>query len=112
MTIEEAGKVDIVALPRNRREVILLVADHLPWSDDEQGRLEHAFLLQEKLNDYLRYVESGDLYRDFPNAKGRKVVFLVGHKYEIPRDVNMVLSRMQEFLADVGIELRFEHEPG
>jgi len=112
MTIEEAGKVDIVALPRNRREVILLVADHLPWSDDEQGRLEHVYLLQEKLNSYLRYVESGELYRDFPDAKGRKVVFLVGHKHEIPEDVISLLERMREILADAGIVLRLEHQPG
>ena len=112
MTVEERGKIDIVALPSVRREVILLVADHLPWPEDEQGRLEHVYLLQEKLNDYVRYVESGDLWRDFPRAKGRQVVFLVGHKHEIPEDVKWMIMEMRRVLEAIGIELRIEHEPG
>ncbi|HHB13236.1 MAG TPA: hypothetical protein ENK62_08565 [Chromatiales bacterium] len=112
VTVEERGKIDIVALPSARREVILLVADHLPWPEDEQGKLEHVYLLQEKLNDYVRYVESGDLWRDFPRAKGRTVVFLVGHKHEIPEDVRWVIVEMQRVLEGIGIELRMQRKPG
>ena len=112
MTIEETEKVDIVALPEDRQEVILLVADHLPWPGDERGKLEHVWMLQEKLNTYIQYVESGDLFLEFPNARDRRVVIVVGHKYQIPQDMEQLIKKMGALLADAGIDLRFEYEPG
>ncbi|WP_407059149.1 DUF6572 domain-containing protein [Ralstonia syzygii subsp. celebesensis] len=32
---------------------------------------EHLLLLQEKINCYLRFIESGEIYNSFPSAEGR-----------------------------------------
>ena len=48
--------------------VHLTIADALEWDAD------HLRLLQEKLNAYLAFVESGELYSAYPSAADRPVV--------------------------------------
>lgn len=46
---------------------MLTISDHLDW-DNEQG---HLRTLQEKLNLYLAFIESGELLVKYPQAAGR-----------------------------------------
>ena len=39
------------------------------WDDSE-----HLLLLQEKLNSYLAFIESGEIYESYPRAMGRQLV--------------------------------------
>jgi hypothetical protein len=54
MTIEDARIVDFIGVDPVTGHVVLTITDHLPWDSDE-----HVLLLQDKLNRYLAFVESG-----------------------------------------------------
>lgn len=70
MTIEQANTVDFVSVDPTTNEVVLTISDDLPW-DAENNHLMH---LQNKLNNYLAFIESGELLRAYPHAEGRGVV--------------------------------------
>ena len=82
MTIEEVDKIDRLAFDRKNGDVFLVISDHLAWDEDEG---EYLLALQAKLNTYLEFVESGQLYAKYPRAIGKKNNFLCGGKISIER---------------------------
>ena len=62
MTVEQIHTVDFVGIDLTGRAV-LTISDHLSWDDIES----HHFTLQEKLNAYLRYIESGEMTEKRPD---------------------------------------------
>ncbi len=64
MSITYSQVIDIWAIPNWEPDnVVLYVSDHLEWGEKaEQG--EHLQLLQDKLNTYVAFIESGDLHRN------------------------------------------------
>jgi hypothetical protein len=78
MTVENTSTVDAVGTDKETGEVRLSIFDHLPWDT------EHLRLLQDKINVYLGFIESGEIYVSYPNAKGRPLVIDV-HKISAVR---------------------------
>lgn len=69
MTIEQLDKVDVIA--NDNEKVILVISDHLEWDDQN----EKLLLLQDKLNLYLSFIESGEIFEQYPIAKGKLLKF-------------------------------------
>jgi hypothetical protein len=67
MTVEDRTTVDAIGVEIASGDVVLTISDHLSW-DDEQ---DHLRALQEKLNLYLAFIESGELLTTYPQATGR-----------------------------------------
>lgn len=55
MSVDETHKVDIISRDKNNG-VWLIISDHLPWGDPK-----HLWTLQEKLNTYFTFMESGQI---------------------------------------------------
>jgi hypothetical protein len=57
-------------------KVTICISDHIPWNSEILRA--HLEILQDKVNDYLDYIESGQIYDDF-GGKGKianiKVIF-------------------------------------
>jgi hypothetical protein len=68
MSVTQSALVDAIGIDKRTNEVILTIADHLPW--DDQSHLE---MLQAKLNTYLAFVESRELLATYPDAANRAV---------------------------------------
>ena len=70
MSITNPQVIDIWAIPTWEPDnVVLIISDHLEWGGKaEQG--EHLQLLQDKLNTYVAFIESGEIYTEIPNALG------------------------------------------
>jgi len=64
VTIEQTGIVDSIGVAQETGEVFLTISDHLDWNDANQNNL---LLLQEKINTYLAFVESGELTQTYPD---------------------------------------------
>jgi len=79
MAIDEPDKIDIL-FKDNEGHAILVIADHLDWKEFDEG--DHLELLQEKINTYLAFVDSGQLLQERPEWKGLPVVIQVDAKYE------------------------------
>jgi hypothetical protein len=78
---------------------MLTVSDHLKWSD-----AEHVFVLQEKLNAYIAFIESGQIESDYPGSVGRKRGICVMAKYEPSNDACEFFEKVRGALAEVGID--------
>jgi hypothetical protein len=84
--------------------VRLVIADHLDWADFEG----HALLVQEKVNCYIAFVESGQLLRvrQPPIPADPVVTIVLTVQQEPNREAEEFLRMVTDFLAGVG--LRFE----
>lgn len=89
MSVDQTGVVDAIGVDSTTGQVVLTITDHLEWDN------EHLLLLQEKLNTYLSFVESGELLDFYPDSKGREVFINVVCKFP-PNEI------AKGFLSQVG----------
>jgi hypothetical protein len=99
--VDQTRVIDIISISKQTGEVELTISDHLDWSDNE-----HLLLLQEKLNAYLAFVESGEIYDQYPKAKGREIVFEIIFVFKPSPIANEFLERAQETVQSAGFKLR------
>jgi hypothetical protein len=78
MSIDETDKIDLMLTDKEKTRVDLVISDHLDWDEDEG---EHLVLLQDKINAYLHFIESGQLVRERPDLAGLPVVIRVSGKH-------------------------------
>jgi hypothetical protein len=69
MSVEQRKVVDSVGIGKADGRAILTISDHLPWLPEN----EHLLILQDKINDYLAFIESGEIYETYPQARGREI---------------------------------------
>ncbi len=105
MTIEQTEVVDIVHIDKESEEVFLTISDHLEWTEPAK---DHLLLLQDKLNAYLRFVESGELYQEYPNAHGKRVVISVVGKYPLSESAEKFYNQVTPIIESAGFHFRFE----
>jgi hypothetical protein len=104
MTVEQMNVIDLIGTDRETGDVILTISDHLDWSDS----VEHQRVLQEKLNKYLAFVERGEIFERYPDAKDRLVMFRVVFKYRPDRSGRLFLKKAKEIIEDAGFSLSDE----
>ena len=109
MSIEQPNVVDAIGIDDPSGDVVLTITDHLEWGDDGK---DHLLLLQEKINTYLRFVESGELLESYPAAEGRNAVISVVAKYPPNKDAKEFFDQAASIVSNAGIGLRFEHFDG
>jgi hypothetical protein len=107
MTVEQTNVVDIAHIDRESGDVFLSISDHLEW--DEDG--EHLLLLQNKINMYVHFVESGEIYERFPQYAGKKVVIEVINKYPLDEEAILFFRLAQDAIKGAGIKLQNRHPP-
>lgn len=107
MSITESKVVDIIAIPEWEPDnVVLVISDHLEWGDKPQQG-EHLLLLQEKINTYIAFIESGELLESYPPAKGKNPKIRINGLYELPKQGESFIDRVTEILKGVGIGMEF-----
>ena len=101
MSVEETGVVDIVGIDRKTGHVVLTIADHLDWSNSTK----HQATLQKKLNAYLAFVESGEIFHKYPDAKDRPVAFRVVFRVAPDAEGRAFLARARQVIESAGFSL-------
>ena len=104
MTVEDVDKIDFVTGERQTGDMILTISDHLDW-DENEG--EHLLVLQKKLNTYLEFIESGQLYVKIPEAVGRKIVIQVVGKFPLSEEARKFYRLAGGAIEKYGYSLRF-----
>ena len=105
MTVEDFNQVDFVAMNPGAPDVLLVIADHLDWSAAE----DHARLLQDKIYRYLDFVESGELWARFPEARGRRVTIQVRAKFPLSEYAARFLASISATVTESGCCLDHDH---
>ena len=104
MSIDQTNVVDSIGIEDSTGNVILTISDHLDWLVKDDS---HLLLLQEKINTYLRFVESGEINEAYPNAKGKNVVINVIGQYPLSQEAKSFYDKVTAIVNSAGIKLQF-----
>lgn len=97
MPVDIANVVDAAGVDQTSGEVVLTIADQLPWDG-----AAHLQLLQEKLNRYLGFIEGGELLTHYPDAVGRSMRIDVVCRFEPPPSAIEFLVKAQRTVEGYG----------
>lgn len=101
MSLTNTEVVDVISVDLSGNAV-LTISDDFVWDDDK-----HLFSLQNKINSYLRFIESGNLYESYPNAEGRNIIINIVAKYEPNESGRLFLSSAKNILESSGYGFKF-----
>ncbi|MEQ4675884.1 DUF6572 domain-containing protein [Providencia vermicola] len=110
MSIEDLNKIDLITVTCDDvdpSQVILVITDHLQWSEFTD---EHLYKLQEKINKYIEFVESGEMLEKYPDALDKDIIFKIFFKYKIPHECIEFVKRVREILLTIKIQLTYEEK--
>jgi hypothetical protein len=108
MTIEQRGIVDLISIPPNQQVAYLIVSDHLEWGVNDN---EHCVLVQEKINEYLSFIEGGALIEARPDLKSKRLVLKVIGLHKPSLAGQSFYTKFSDALANTGYPFIFEHAP-
>ena len=100
-TIEDVHKVDAISLDKETNDVVLNIFDHLDWSNEKM----HITALQEKIMNYIKFVESKEIEQVFPDAKGKKIKICVVAKYSVTGNALKFIASITETVTNAGLSL-------
>ena len=103
MTIEDPSTIDAIGTDKNTGAVHLSIFAHLPWD------LTALLLLQEKINRYLGFIESGELAEVYPSASGRQIAIDVVSKFRPTDEVLTFLGKAAAVADEYRAALRYMH---
>ena len=69
MPVDDLDVIDAIGLDSTTEEVVLTIADHLDWDEGD----EHLKFLQNKINRYLDFIQTGELLERYPMAHARQI---------------------------------------
>ena len=95
LNIENTDTIDGMAYEQDTSSLILLLADGMDWSDMNR----HLFLLQEKLNTYIWYIDSGQYEEKYPNVK--RIEMRVSFLFEEPKLCHRLLEKAKHVFMNV-----------
>jgi Ni,Fe-hydrogenase maturation factor len=103
MGLQELHIVDAISINEVTGICTLTIIDSLDW----QNESEHLFMLQEKLNLYLSFIESGEIYETYPQSKNRTLKIGIRFKNQIPKACEVFLQRALEIITEAGFNLEY-----
>ncbi len=100
-TIEDTNKVDAIGVDKHSGIVTLKIFDHLDWIEEKK----HLYLLQEKINSYLRFMESEEVIEAYPDAKHRQLQISISFAEKPTANGIRFLDTASKIISDAGFSL-------
>jgi hypothetical protein len=97
MSIDQTNTIDFISTSPEGK-VVLTISDHQSWGEDG-----HLQLLQDKINAYLRFIESGQIIEDYPTAVEKEIIINTVLKYEPTDEATSFLEKAREVILGAGI---------
>ena len=96
MSINQTNIIDAIGMSHEGK-VILTISDHHTWNETW-----HLQLLQDKINFYLQFIESGQILEDYPNAAEKELIIEILVKYQPASEAISFLHEAEEIIKDAG----------
>lgn len=103
MSIVDTDSIDAIGLDKEAKRVFLTIIDPLTWDSENV----HLFTLQEKINTYLHFIESGELYQAMPDCKGFDIAIELILKHMPSDEAITFFDNTMQILFDKNIVLVF-----
>lgn len=107
MPLDQPKTVDAIGIEKDSGMAVLTIVDSWDWVDEKR----HLLALQEKLNAYFDFIESGEIFQSYAKAAGRKIIIDVIGRFPVPEIGLGFLEKANEACADLGIKVRHIHCP-
>lgn len=105
MAIDNPGVIDAIGTDRITGAIVLTVSDHLDWTEERH----HLRVLQDKLNAYLDFIQSGQLSEDYPDAGDATLRIEVIAKHLAPPSAGWFFQKTNEALRQN--DVAFDYKP-
>jgi hypothetical protein len=103
MSVIETDSIDAIGMEKEMQRVFLTIIDSLVWDAENV----HLFTLQEKINTYLYFIESGELLTAFPDSKGFDVAIELVLKHQPSDEAITFFDKTIQILLDKNIVFVF-----
>ena len=107
MSIENPSVIDGIGTDAVSGTTVLTVSDHLDWAEENS----HLSALQSKVNAYLDFVSSGQIYEIRPEARGSQIRIDVIARIPPPASVNWFFDKVHEITLASGIGFTYKQIP-
>ncbi|BFH17416.1 hypothetical protein WJ0W_002167 [Paenibacillus melissococcoides] len=104
MPLQNTNEIDVLSLNEETGVVSLGIIDSLSWDDEER----HLLLLQEKLNVYLSFIESGEIYTSYEGSEGKEFEIKIFFKYQLPDSCKNFLNQVKEIISAAGFYFTYQ----
>ena len=98
MSIEQLDRIDSISIDASTMVCRLAIVDHLHWNQP------HLEALQRKVNYYLQWIESGEIYLPYPQAAGCEFHIVVTAMFEPNDTAMMFIAQARQVLEASGFE--------
>ena len=76
MSIDQPEVIDLLSTEIKQDCCVVAISDHLEWDNRD-----HLIALQNKVNNYLAFIESGEIYEARPEARGQAIEISIYCQY-------------------------------
>ena len=104
MPLEQTDKIDALGLESETGCAVLTIADSWHWDDER----EHLSALQEKLNAYFEFIESGQVWESYPAATGRQLRINVVFRFRPPAVATEFLAKAAAVASELNVLVSHE----
>ncbi|PKG37738.1 DUF6572 domain-containing protein [Psychromonas sp. Urea-02u-13] len=103
MSVVDTDSIDAIGLDKEAKRIFLTIIDPLTWDDKNV----HLFTLQEKINTYLHFIDSGELLTAMPESEGCDIAIELILKHMPSDEAIGFFDKTMQILFDKGIVLVF-----
>jgi len=92
--IKDTDKIDLITYNKPLKQLVLVMVEPREWCSDKNMYKE----LNKKINNYLSYVEDGQMMEDYGNLDIDSVKLELLHSYEFNEHARKIIEALQEYL--------------
>jgi len=107
MGIDNPNVVDAISNAKDGSRIALTIFDGGDWPDEGA----HLLALQAKVNTYFNFVQSGQLFQQYPAAQRTPVVIQVLFREQPSDKARQLIDRADRVSRQLGLEVRYEVDP-
>lgn len=104
MSLNNSKTVDCIGFDKKNHRIVLYVIDAEDWDNEHH----HLYLLQEKINYYLSFIESGEIFQTYPRATNKEIELMVIFQYKPTILAQNFFSHITPIIADAGFKISHE----
>ena len=108
MSILDKQKIDIIGIQDN--QLVMIICDHLEWTDNDSEDDEHLLLLQDKLNCYLGSYENGEIFQKYPNSNNKPLKIIIAGQYCLNKKGIWFINQVREKLKSLKLDIKLVFE--
>lgn len=107
MSLDKPEAIDAIGTEKDSGIIVLSLFDHWGWEDE----LGHLLALQDKINMYLQFIESGQIKDEYSISSTGEIRIDVIAKYCAPEKAVKLFEIARAAASNLNVDIRYRHVP-